>query len=102
MIASEFVSYRYLRNAPSRPDEVLGLDFASSDLTILGAFLDFLYQFLLLVLEFDALSVQFSLCSLESSLMLAQALCWRHTFSESPLDDLTGARLSGEVSSDCG
>lgn len=42
---------------PSRPNQVLGLDLASSNLAVLGTFLNILHQFLLLVLQLCALSV---------------------------------------------
>lgn len=56
---------------PSRPHQVLGLDFARSDLTILCALLDVLHEFLFLVLQLDALPVQFSLRPIESPLVFA-------------------------------
>lgn len=42
---------------PSRPNQILGLDLASSNLAILSALLDILNQFLLLVLQLGAFSV---------------------------------------------
>lgn len=45
------------------PHKILRLDLSSSNLSILRTLLDLRYQFLLLILELDSFSVQFSLPS---------------------------------------
>lgn len=50
-------------------DEVLGLDLTSADLAVLCALLDVGHELLLLVLQLDALAIEFSLRLLERSLV---------------------------------
>ena len=52
---------RISTDTPSCPYEVLGLDLACAHVAILCGLLDVLDQFLLLVLEFHPLPVEFSL-----------------------------------------
>lgn len=42
---------------PPRPNQILGLDLAGSDLAIFGARFNVLYQFLLLVFQLDSFPV---------------------------------------------
>lgn len=79
---------------PSRPNEVLGLDFDSAHLAILGALLDVGNQSLLLLLQLGTLAIEFSLGLFKGSLMLPQSLGWRHALAEGPFYDLGIANLS--------
>ena len=73
---------------PSCPDQVFRLDLACAHLAILGALLDVLDKFLLLVLELHALAVELALGFLQSSLVLAEAFLGGHASAEGPLHDL--------------
>ena len=66
------------------------MDLAGSDLTILRALFDVLYELLLLVLKFGSLAIELSLRLLESSLVFPQSLRRRHALSERPFNDLVG------------
>jgi hypothetical protein len=82
-------------NTPPRPHQVLGLDAQRPHLAILCALLDVGHELLLLVLELDALAVQFTLCLLEGALVLAQTLCRRHALAKRPLDKLGQGQRPG-------
>ena len=75
-------------NAPPRSNQILRLDLASPHLPILGALLDVLDEFLLLVLELYPFAVELALGFFKGTLVFSQALCRGHTFTESPFDDL--------------
>lgn len=73
---------------PPRPHKVLRLYSQWPHLSVLCALLYILHQLLLLVLELDALSVEFPLRFLEGTLVLAQPLGWRHALAKGPFHDL--------------
>lgn len=79
---------QYEVGLPSGPDQVLGLDFERSHLTILGALLDILHQLLLLILQLYPLTIQLALRLLKSSLMFSQSLGRRHSLAKGPFYDL--------------
>lgn len=87
-------------NRPPCANQVFGLDLAGPHLAVLGALLDILHQFLLLVLQLHSFAVQLALCAVEGALVFAQTLRWRHAFAERPFNDLVGgAMIRGKKSS---
>ena len=74
---------------PSCPHQILGLDFTRAHLPILGALFDILYQPLLLVLQFDPLTVELTLSLLECSLVFTQPLARCEALPKGPFDNLT-------------
>lgn len=72
----------------SRAHQILGLDLAGADLTLLGGCANLSHKGLLLLLQLDTLLIQFSDGLVEESLILSQTLCRRHALAESPLQNL--------------
>lgn len=68
--------------------QVLGLDLAGAHLALLSALANLGDKCLFLLLELNALLVQFSDSLVEESLVFAKTLGRRHTLAESPFQDL--------------
>lgn len=77
-----------LLDVSSCPHQILGLNFAGAHLTFLGALANLGDQCLFLLLELNALLVEFSNGLIEESLIFAKTLGGRHTLAESPFQHL--------------
>lgn len=86
---------------PSCPYKVLGLDLASTHLPLLRALANLCDECLFLLLQLDALLVEFSNRLVEEALVLAQTLGGRHPLAEGPFQDLE-LSVSGGDTADSG
>lgn len=82
---------------PSCPYKVLGLDLAGTHLPLLRALSNLCDECFLLLLQLDALLVEFSNCLVEEALVLAQTLGGRHPLAEGPFQDLWSSCQRGDT-----